>query len=91
MLLVNSTLYLIILFSVLKAIDTAGVRHIKSSAKYSELLEKEIGKTKFAGILRVIYIFMLLCYSVLEEYYRDSQFPIFLSDFVKCIMSPVSI
>ncbi|XP_060082049.1 DNA primase large subunit-like [Ylistrum balloti] len=37
---------------VLKALDTAGVRHIRGTEKYTELVEKEIKKTKFGPILR---------------------------------------
>lgn len=51
--LARNTLKIIFELSVLKAIENAGIRHIRGSDDYNTLVEKDIKKTRLAKIIRV--------------------------------------
>lgn len=78
----RKTLKIILELTVLKAIENAGIRHIRGSEDYNTLVEKEIKKTRLAKIIRVrssivsmkIHIFVaaiLIYFNGMRKYQTD--------------------
>ena len=54
-------LLLVFVFSVLKVVEAAGIKHVKNTDKYKEALELELKKLRDQGIFKTLLKVMFKC------------------------------